>query len=74
MVVESWLQIEGFTFGVRKLLAFSGPGYLSTLALSFSPPIFSDKRLLKIAARPSRRGGEVFSHTARVPSRGLRPA
>ena len=63
MEVESWLQIEGFTFGARKPLPFSGRGYLSSLALSFSSPIFSDNRLLKIAARPSRRGGEVFSLT-----------
>ena len=30
---QSWLQIEGFTFGVRKPLTFSGRGYLSSLAL-----------------------------------------
>ena len=60
---QSWLQIEGFTFVVCKSLTFSGRGYLSSLALSFSSPIFSDKRLLKIAAKPAQRGGEVFSLT-----------
>ena len=43
-----------------------GWGYLSSLALSFSSPIFSNKRLLKIAARPSWSGGEVFSLTVRA--------
>ena len=65
MLVESWLQIEGFTFGVRKPLTFSGQGYLSSLALSFLSPIFSAKRLLKIGARHLRRGGEVFSLTVK---------
>ena len=64
MLVESWLQIEGFTFGVRKPLTFSGQGYLSSLALSFLS-IFSAKRLLKIGARHLRRGGEVFSLTVK---------
>ena len=49
IAVESWLEIEGFTFRVRKPLTFSGQGYLSSLALSFSSLIFSDKRLLKMA-------------------------
>ena len=65
MLVESWLQIEGFTFGVRKPLTFSGQGYLSSLALSFLSPIFSAKRILKIGARHLRRGGEVFSLTVK---------
>ena len=65
MLVESWLQIEGFAFGVRKPLTFSGQGYLSSLALSFLSPIFSARRILKIGARHLRRSGEVFSLTVK---------
>ena len=65
MLVESWLQIEGFAFGVRKPLTFSGQGYLSSLALIFLSPIFSARRILKIGARHLRRSGEVFSLTVK---------
>ena len=65
MLVESWLQIEGFAFGVRKPLTFSGQGYLSSLALSFLSPIFSARRILKKGARHLRRSGEVFSLTVK---------